>query len=264
MEQLSSDQYGDFKRQLQGNKFNFQTIETTYTKRIKTESKNFMFSDDKRDFNELKLINLVKKDCNKFCDTNNLPELVESDIDFYKFYSNGLFDSEYKYVWKIDLSSAYWTYAINCGMIQESTVDFFEQNKDNFFNGPKKARLKALGSCATKKLQTNYLEGVQFGDPVLLVNDVLRNLYLNVCNEVDRVMKAIAHHYKGDCIYYYWDCLFINQKIDPLEVIEFIKQFGFNAKFEKSAVTVKTKYVPMLCDIQKNIDYPVRKSDLEY
>lgn len=260
--QLTNEEFLSFKNQLINNKLSFTTLETTYTKRIKLEKNNFMFSNDKRDYNELKLINLVKKDCQNFCDKNTLDPIHETDIDFYKFYSKNLFNDQYKYVWKIDLSSAYWSYAKNNFIITPETINFFETNKNNFFNGEKKARLKALGSCATKKLKTIYEKGKISGDPTIIVNDQLRNLYLHICNEIDRVMKTVAVKFSKHCIYYYWDCLFIENCIDPDEIIKFINQFNFKATCNSGVITAQTNYLPQIQDITTGINYPINKKDI--
>jgi len=263
MEQtLSTEEFTSFKNQLIEQNKSFTLIETTYTKRVKLNKSNFIFSDDKRDYNELKLINLVKKDCQKFCDENKIKEIHETEIDFYKFYSKNLFDNQYKYVWKIDLSSAYWSYAINNKIISDETLNFFESTKNQFFNGSKKARLKALGSCATKKLKSNYENGKLIGYPSLIYNEVLRNLYLNICDEIDRLMKVIATKFNKHTIYYYWDCLFIENKIDPQEIISFINQFNFKATCNKSVITAQTKYLPQVQDVITGINYPINKKDI--
>jgi hypothetical protein len=261
MKRLRTEEYLQFKNQLREVKGDFELIETTYTKRINLASNKFMFADDYNDYRELKLINLTKKDCQDFCDKKQISDIHESEIDFYKFYSKNLFNNEYKHVYKVDLTSAYWTYAVNQGIISKETNDYFLEHEKNFINGGKKARLKALGSCATKKLKTIYKGGVQEGYPTIIVNDQLRNLYLNICNEIDRVMKSVSIKFSSYCIYYYWDCLFLENSVNLKDVQDFIECFGFKSKFENSVITANTKYAPGLRDIKTNIVYPIRKDD---
>ena len=273
-------EYPQIKKSLIKDKFDFVVTETNYTKTIKQSNLRLFFTDDEKDFNELKLLNMVKRDAKLYIknQSEQIKNVHESEIDFYKFFEYSNFKknpNELTHVYKIDLSSAYWSHAVGMGIISKESQDFFlkmdsldtytdkKGKKSGFINGSKKARLKALGSLATRKLKTTYINGLQDGIPSIVQNEFLRNLYLVVCDEVDKIMKSICNHYKADAIYYYWDCVFLNaENIKPEDVLKFIKKFGFNAKFDESYISVDTLYSPMITDVVQKIDYCINQKDI--
>jgi len=257
------------KEQLIDKEFSFTVYETTHSKTIKSEHFNIFFSDDMRDFNELALINMTKNDARKYCDLVEVPKTTSKEIEWFYMTPNGkeIFDKFKKFdhleVYKIDLSAAYWNHAMNMNIISQKTINHFLKNEDHFINGSKPARLKALGSLATRKLVTDYELGRAKGSPRLVQDEVLRNLYMNVCKEVDDVMKAVALRYDKNCIYYYWDCLFLNAiDLDILEVQKFIKECGFNSKFDKSIITINSQYDFSVKDVNSGVNYPLKKEQV--
>lgn len=263
------NEFAETKKSLIDFRADFTVTETNYTKNLKTGKQRVFFSDDKKDFLELKLMNLTKRDAKKYCEENQLDKITESQIDWYKYTenANSIFKRNsingYLEVYKLDLSGAYWVQAINLGVLSKETIDFFNDNKDKFINGAKQARLKALGSCATRKLISEYKNGRLVGNPRLSFDEVLRNLYLNICRDVDNVMKSICLKFHKNTIYYYWDCVFIDvSDIDINEVVNFTLECGFKSKFETSVVKVNKDYQPNLKDFEKNIQYPIKKDEL--
>jgi len=186
----SLNEFSSTKKSLINYGLDFTISETNYTKNIKTKQSRVFFSNDKKDFLELKLINLTKRDANLYCDNFDVEKITEQNIDWYKLTEGAkdIFKNSshngFLEVYKLDLSGAYWRHAENLGVLSKETLDFFQENKDNFLNGSKQARLKALGSCATRKLVSKYVEGRLVGEPTLVYNEVLRNLYLNICREI--------------------------------------------------------------------------------
>ncbi len=246
---------------------NFRLIETNYTKDIRIGDNRLFFSDQDFCPLEMKLLNLVRSEVDNY--EGKFKEVIsENDIDFYSGYE--LMNGECYDVWKVDVDGAYWECAKKNHIIAEKSIAYYEFHKDEFSNGAKKARLKALGSLATQKRDQEYIKGKRHGVAKIKVNQVWRNCYLHVCEEVDMMMRDICVNWYGQAYYYYWDCVFIDQSVDPEEVKDFIyNRYGYGSKFDASTVYVNGggEVNGRLIDLKKlengeHADYPIRMDSI--
>lgn len=252
------------KRMLIDSERSFLTEETNYTRKIKLNRSSVLFSDDEFDAPEMKLINLVRDDAKKVSD---IPKVSESDIAWYESY--GMVNGEGYEVYKLDIDSAYWSLGIKKGIISERTNNFFLNNL--FKNGQKKARLKALGSLATKKIITKYDKGVNVEiEPgklkITTCNSYNRNIYLNICLEIDMLMRALSVRYFKYARYYYWDCIFLDKKVDINEVVKYVnEELGYSCKIDETRIYANfgKDFNGSIIDVNKLVkkehcEYPVK------
>ncbi len=186
--------------------------------------------------NLLQLISKVKNDTKKYLEGVDMKTVKNNDIFWYYYNELADKDGQRFEVAKIDLNSAYWTKAINCGIISKETVDYFEGLEWESVKEKKSGRLKALGSLATVKNVTEYEYGKVLPDSYdLIFNENFRNIYMWICNEVAKDMQTILGMVNG--VYYYWDCVFVDlEAIDKVK--EIITSIGYNFTIEKDIAEV--------------------------
>jgi hypothetical protein len=266
---------------LKRDKRSFVSEETNYTKKIRVDGKDpILFSDDAFDPTEMKLINLVRSDVKAIPLQKQIPKVNETDIAWYESY--GMENGSGYHVYKLDIDSAYWGFAAKSGIISERTDEFFKRNKGRFLNGPKPARLKALGSLATKKIVSIYEDGEEVEVAVVegkvvpspgsgrlkgtVVNDYNRNIYLGICLEIDMLMRTLAMRYYKHARYYYWDCIFLDTGVDIDDVVRYVNEdLGYTCKVDKTRIFANfSKGVNgSIIDVnklqeKKHHEYPVR------
>jgi len=256
MKTLPLSEYDAVKRQLVNSKNDFIVSSTTYTKTLTVKKQKFLFTDEPISPKLLKLINLSRTDGENYLKSNQIKPIDSKDIVFSKYTDNMEHEKIYK-GFKIDLTSAYWAEALNLGIISESTDVYFQFNRLG-----KKDRLKALGSFATKRHEQEYKGGKMTHEEIVIYNDDLRNLYLYICEKIAKVMQIVSYKYRKESYYYYWDCLFFSDKVNPKEVQALIKRLGFSSTVEETSFgALKGKYLGKLIDINKEIEYPIRRTD---
>jgi hypothetical protein len=228
------------------------------------KKKVFLNKDTGKDkTNILGLINRVKKDSENFINKVDFVPTKANDIFWYYYNDNsdivkdniGEFD-----VAKIDLSSAYWTKAINEKIIGKDTVKYFESLDFENVKEKKGARLKALGSLATVKSTEIYEYGKRSSEVVpLIVNENFRALYMGICDEVARDMQTVLSYFDG--VYYYWDCIFVKPE-NTKGVEDMFSDLGYNCTVEQHKAKVfKSKYISYLSCPNKDgkiIEYPIK------
>lgn len=264
---LQLDKFNDFKKALIKNKKTFSVSETNFTKIITivtgSEKKKIKFNSETPDNLAFKLLNYTKSDAQKFLINSRLGKTNfngfkknSADIEFYKFYgANRLITNGFK----VDIVSAYWSLAINNGLLSDKTIEFFNENK-SLFNNAKHARLKALGSLATTKVNYNYKEGKRHGADELIFVKETKELYLWICEEIARVMQAVALVFKENVIYYYWDCLFFDSNVDKDKLIEVCEGFGYAVTFESATFLLnKGDYISQIIEAKTKKVYPIKK-----
>jgi hypothetical protein len=259
--QKKVDEFHAWYTQLKEQGATFTSQETSYTKRIKIGKNQVLFSDSPINPIELKMMNMVRTSASEFEE----PEMLESEpeIDFYKFYD---FDEVASFDGvKIDLSQAYWQAAINIGLVTPEIQAFFIENQKAIGDEKmiKMARLRALGSLATKKTVKEFKDGVLI-DEKLVYNRAHRELYLYICERVAEVMHDLACEFMQHVRYYYWDCIFLENTVDIKEVQEKIIEMGYNSKVEGKGnyEVIKDSYMSYLYDRQNDVKYPIKNSDL--
>jgi hypothetical protein len=213
-----------------------------------------MFNGDgMQDIILLGLINKVRNDASKW--------LGETGKEYINFFS--LIDKP-KYgtiAQKVDIKSAYWTCALKKDIIKQSTNQYLAEKMSNRpLKEVKHSRLKALGSLATIKKVTQYNLGKETDeDPDIRIQPT-REIYMDVCRGVDQIMKHAA--LIPGVFYYYWDCIFCHREALK-EVIEYIKDIGYNCSIDETVVEYvkvgENGYIQTTTD--KKI-YMVRKEDM--
>ena len=216
--------FDTYKRTLINGKESFTVVKTVYTKKVVMPYRTIIFNDGGiDDFSVLSLINKVRSDAKKF--KGDLYQNINDKIDYYRLF----FDPVDFLCVKIDLSAAYWTAALQKGIITEKTDKFFiELYKNKLQSSAKSARLKALGSLATTKITEIYEKGIFLHDEILPETQPTKKMYLWINKTVDDLMKSAAMEF-DTVVYYYWDCVFIanNQSKDFLQYID---DRGYKAK----------------------------------
>lgn len=240
--------------------------QTKYTRKIDYGKKKVILNKggQNSDVNLLGLINRVKTDAKNYLEKISIDSTKDNFI-FWYFYNdmNGIVDSSKNgievEVAKMDLKSAYWSKAINDGILSKSTIDYFNGLKFNSVEEKKGARLKALGSWATVKSVSVYNYGKKSSEIIPpILNQQFRALYMGICNSVARDMQIVLSHVNG--IYYYWDCIFIDPKYIK-EVETLFRDLGYNCTIEKHRASVfKSKYISYFCCPNKKgkmVRYPL-------
>lgn len=248
---------GSFKKifeQLKEDKQTFELYETTYTKKIKTPSTTIIFNDNgKQDFPMLSLINKIRKDAEEFLDKN--PEYnKEVSPDFSRLTAPPKNITK-----KIDVRSAYWEYAKKLGVVKPETAMYFEKKYENKASElAKMARLKALGSLATKKHIRKFMNGECYEHD--LDKQRTFNLYMWICDGIDDLMKDIYLQNEG-VFFYYWDCVFTDKSISD-EAVDYILKRGYNVKQNETKIeTVKIADKYYLLSLYDDKSYIIKKQD---
>ena len=210
-------------------KKSFLTQETSYTKKIKYGDTTMIFNQEgEGDFNGLHLINLVRRDAQRFLETYKIKE--ESHPRFFELTEK----PPETVITKVDVRAAYWSYALQEKIISKATDDYLNEHYDSS-EKLKKARLRALGSLATKKIINEYINGEL--KEVSCKEENTRDLYLHICKGIDLIMMEMAYTIPG-AFYYYWDCIFSSE-----DATAQVRKFIEDAKYHH---TVKTSRVELI------------------
>lgn len=246
-----SDQY---IKKLISNKDNFILEQTKYTRKIKKEDgTSIIFNEDGfEDIYVLSLINSVRNDAKKYKFTKQEEEEL---IQYYKLY----LDPQGYDIIKVDLSSAYWVGAIQKGLISEKTDNLFHKIYDNKKREiGKSARLKALGSLATRKSIRTYEKGKLINETVNI--EATRDIYMSINREIDMLMRKAANEFDKS-VYYYWDCLFI-AKENSDDLVQYFKEQGYGStKSNEIVTTVETIFNNKYLVTTDDKKYIIRKED---
>lgn len=232
-------------------------LKTKYSiKIIFGKKKIYLSKGDMGVTNILGLINKVKNDVTKYISSTDIEKTVGSDI-FWYYYNENNTDREEKFeVAKIDLTSAYWTKAINSGVISKETQEYFDSLDFSDVKEKKSARLKAFGSLATVKSTEIYEYGKrskEFIPPIM--NENFRSVYMGICKEVSEDMQTVLGKVNG--VYYYWDMIFVD--IESIEEVgKLFSAMGYNFTIEKDfAEVVESKYISYLYCYKTGVKYPL-------
>lgn len=261
-------EFTPFKNNLIERGASFYVKETNFTKIIeiptKKGKKRVKFCDEESDNYGFKLMNYAKADALKFLKESKEGKTSykgfnkeSAHIDFFRFYGE---DRKIVKGYKVDIVSAYWSLAINEGIISDKTINYFNKNKGNFVSS-KKARLKALGSLATTKIEYRYTNGVRDGEVTLNYVKETKELYLWICEKIAEVMKAVASIFNKNIIYYYWDCLFFDDDIDKNKLISICKELGYQVTFETATFLLnRGDYIDEIVEKRSKKRYPIKKN----
>jgi len=240
--------FNDFIRSLRNKKSTFILEKTSYTKVIKIRNRRIIFNENgESDIRLLSLINKTRQDAKKYMEGKTINDINTKDISFYTLYDN----PSDKLITKVDIKSAYWMLALKKGIVSEKTNKSFIEMYEGFdVKIMKAARLKALGSLATRKQIIQYNNGSIYDE--YMTEQPTRNLYLSICQDLDNIMIKCRNECP-EIVYYYWDCIFVNSRYSH-HVIEFMKL----QEFDVSVGETRLEYI----DIGDNSGgYLLSKSD---
>lgn len=220
----------EFKKLIR-TKSDFEYIKTSFTKKLKTSRHTIIFNNDGTgDDMLLSLINKVRNDAKKYLE-KNIEKLQSTQHERIYFVDMFELPKHDEIIVKVDLTSAYWRFAVQEGIISEETNAFFNTTFDDRTGKEKKeVRLKALGALATRKEIETYKSGVSVDwEPV---EQETKILYMFICRSIDNVMRECKHECNG-CIFYYWDCMFVRKEYEK-DVINFFAKKQFECKSEET------------------------------
>lgn len=235
----------------------FEVRSTSYTQTIKLPNYDIVFNEKgKFDVRSLKLINKVRRDGKTWCERGGTTR--SGYIDFFKMLRIPIQD---KVIHKIDIQAAYWTHARQIDLISKETNQYY---LDLFEGVPAKeakmARLKALGSLATKKYSINYIDGVPDYKNESVKVQPTKSVYMEVCRSIDETMKECAYNI-DQCYYYYHDCMFVGEDFSD-EVVQYFKDKDYNVTIQQTKLEYVSKgEVNYIRSVTDDIQYMVRKED---
>lgn len=235
----------------------FTVNETKYTRVIKLNKKRIIFNlTGKAEKESLRLLNKVKTDAGKFLDGVKLSPIKSNRIKWYYYNDLKGIERPHGECLKLDLNSAYWTTAQKMEIVAPETLDYYDGIiKDKDDKVKKHLRLKALGSLATIKKIFEYKNGELIKQDII-VNEQLRNLYLHICNHVSVLMNDMLIN--NNLVYYYWDCIFIDNNKALKSVKEYLRDNGYNFHFDTDVYQIfKGAYLSYLETQLKGIRYPI-------
>lgn len=225
---LPMDKYEEFFKSAKLEFDDFTLHKTNYTRKIKFNNLTFVFNNEgESDMKLLSLIGKVRRDALNFIQKNPVPSEQDMCVEFFSLIDR----PPTTYITKVDVRGAYWETAKKLGVITEETDQYL---KNNFSNTKqmKEARLKALGSLATVKLITRYINGVE--EEFSVTKQPTKDLYMYICQCVDKLMRDTAQEING-VFYYYWDCIFADERAEK-NVVDYILGRGYSTKTERSRV----------------------------
>jgi hypothetical protein len=233
--------FDEYLKRLVIDKATFTVAGTSFTKKLTIQNDSIAdfgnkiyVGDDTIIFNEdgcqdakaLQLINKVRNEAAGF----NLEQIPKGELQ------NNWFDltekPEETVIAKVDVKSAYWETALKLGVISQETNKYLHSN----FSGKelKKARLKALGSLATRKVTTFYEKGVKVD--VQMKEENTRTLYMYICSILDEIMQGAVFNLAG-AFYYYWDCVFVSEQYHK-EVMQFLHDYEYGSTVELTQLEI--------------------------
>lgn len=228
---LSLNEYDEFFDFFIKQRTTFLVEHTSYTKKIKQGNQTLIFNEKgESDYTILALINKVRNDAKKWFDKNPLPKINENDIIWSRLTEK----PPQTIITKIDLSGAYWQAALKRGIITTKTHDYLTE-KYTDVKEQKQARLKALGSLATKKKVVYYSDGREYDRDQKI--QYSRQMYMSICQDIDKVMSDICFSIPG-AYFYYWDCIFTGNE-STNEVIDYILRKQYHHTTEEAEQTVE-------------------------
>lgn len=169
-------------------------IYTNNSVRVIVDDNEIIFSEKQISLRDLGFIGRCKKSVIENAERINLPE--RSPI-FYKIYRMKF--GQYEKLFEIDISSAFWDTAFECGIISDR---IFNQGE----TVDKDVRLMAFGSAAAVK-RSFVFDGERYTDPVEEVNEYGRRAYFYVASQVVSLMREICDQIPGAACLYWVDAI---------------------------------------------------------
>lgn len=183
---------------------------------------NAVCTDNDLKFNELGLIRMVKSHC------ETLPELhgdyTPDSVTYYQFFLKPK-NNIYHNVLEIDINSAYWKLALQLGYI---TPRIYRKG----IQMGKAARLVALGSLATQKIQYSFDGAELFFDEVI-ENKKTRKFWFHISLELGNLMKKVIRELGTDSFYFFWVDAFFCKPESHEKIRQILMKNGFRCKVKQ-------------------------------
>lgn len=216
-------QFDRHLRILREDKETFEVQRTNYSKTIIIGNEKIYFNKTgSNDIKVLGLISKVRKDGKNFLDNPqwNTPQFV----DFFNMIN---IPYAQEIISKVDIKAAYWSYALKCGVVSKETDIYLKEKYAGYsYYFTKGKRLAALGSLATRKKKTQYINGKPDYETEKTHTQPTREIYMNICAGIDNIMKQCSEEVPG-CKYYYWDCMFLKKQFEK-QAIEFFQDHKYD------------------------------------
>jgi len=234
---LTLDDYDNFLSDLITDESDFEAHRTNYTRKIKVEESTYIFNEDGRnDFEILSLINRVRRDSQKYFEENKetiYADLKEATIEYFDLIEKPPF--EHILVAKVDINGAYWNYALKQGIISQETDDFLHREYGGT-KGMKRARLKALGSLATRKIIDVYEDGII--KHTRLKKQDTYDLYIYINKGINDLMTEACEENEGS-FFYYVDCIFTRKDCSK-ELVDWIAKKDYHTTVDETYISTET------------------------
>jgi len=223
-------------------KRNFVVTRTLETCKVKIDEDRvtYYYSDEDYTFKVLNLMKAVKNDVQNQIGKHLNEHRSKEDVKYYDWKQSDLNrllklnELTYENVVEVDISQAYFITAVQFGYLSTEMHEKLKEVEKN-------VRLRVLGSIATSKKNTPYLEGVpqkMFIDE----NPLLRGAWWNICAKVDRTMIAAKLAVEKDFLFYWVDGIYFRKsKKNIAAVTRVLNENGYSNIKIKEIDEVKFK-----------------------
>lgn len=212
---------------------------------------------------ELNLIKRVKDGANKL-DLKSFPNVTNRDVPYIKNSLRIRLGSTYRsQLYELDLSSAYWNFAVQNGVIDETTYNFAKSPKIS-----KGARLVSLGALAKKPLITEF-DGQKFKMYQAEELETAKLFYLcalftgQQMIDLERIINQTA---KSKFLFFWVDAIFFQGDNAMKNIVDELnnKNIGFKL-YKLNRVTMKKEKIIVCSNDHKkkerifNVEKPNKK-----
>lgn len=237
-----------YMKNLKVNEEPFKIVTTGSSKKLVTEELTYSTKPSNRlNGYELNLIKQVKQYAMKL-DLKKFPSVTSKDIPFVtrKLDFRGTkFTSE---LYELDLSSAYWNFALQSGVINKTIFEYANKPKVSKF-----ARLVALGNLAKRPLVTEF-DGKKYAKMYQEPESDLAKLFY-LCAQYTSIqildLKRIAEK-EGKFLFYWVDAIFFQGEGALLEIKAELKRKGIKYRiYSLDKITRKKDLIEVYCEEHK-------------
>lgn len=237
-----------YVKNLKVNEVPFKIVQTGSSKKVVTEEITYSQKlNSKLNGYELNLIKQVKLRAMKL-NLSSFPKITSKDIPFVtkKIEFRGrTYKSE---IYELDLSSAYWNYALQSGVIDKNIFQYANKPKVSKF-----ARLVALGNLAKRPLITEF-DGKKYAKMYQEQESEFAKLFY-LCAQYTSIqiidLKRIAEK-EGKFLFYWVDAIFFQGEKALVEIKAELKKKNIKYKIYKlDKITRKKDLIEVYCEEHK-------------
>jgi len=216
-------------KNLKVNEIPFKIVTTGSSKKVETEGVTYSEKlNNKLNGYELNLIKQVKQYAKKL-DLNKFPSINSKDIPFVTKKIEFKGNKFTKELYELDLSSAYWNFALQAGVINKTIFEYANKPKVSKF-----ARLIALGNLAKRPLITEF-DGTKYAKMYQESESEYAKLFY-LCAQYTALqiidLKRIAEK-EGKFLFFWVDAIFFQGEKALIEIKAELKRKGIKYKIYK-------------------------------